>query len=360
MNQASSTNEWKGEMLISTRKIWCNIKKYLLLGVVVMAACIGLAVLMTIREYRADLASAALETYQGEALVYIDSADEDYSDAYMALLYSERIRNQVDQALLENGFEKFNKELDTANVDMKGTSMCYRVIVRSLGLERTRFLAKTYTELLLQETKSIMGLKGRIIDDPVMTTYLTKANGGVEIFELDEPKKVTISLGSFLSWKKIMLVGAGFFLWCAFVVARVFYDSTLHSREEIDQVSIVPYFCEVRKGKQESCALLAALLDGVSERTENGSILLAAPKTSKLLTAVFEGTKKALEERNSKVKLSMAEDLVGSADALDAARAAGAVFLFVTLDQDSAEDTHQAFSNLSVVGAGMYGYIAGR
>lgn len=360
MNQASSTKEWKGEMLISTRKIWCNIKKYLLFGVVLMAACIGLTVLMTVREYRADLAGAALETYQGEALVYIDSADEDYSDAYTALLYSERIRDQVNTALLENGFKKFNKKLDTANVDMKGTSMCYRVIVRSIGLERTQFLAKTYTELLLQEAKDIMGLKGKIIDDPVMTTYLTKANGSVEIFELDEPRKVTISLSSFLSWKKIMIVGAGFFLWCAFVMVKVFYDSTLRSREEIDQVAIVPYFCEVRKGKQESCELLAALLEGVRERTENGSILLAAPKTSKALTAVFEGTKKALEERNAEVELSMAEDIVGSAGALDAARAAGAVFLFVTLDQDSAQDAHQAFANLSVVGAGMYGYIAGR
>ncbi len=358
MNQAS-TKEWKGEMLISTRKIWCNVKKYWLLGAVVIAACAALVVFMTVREYRADLVSASLETYQGEALVYIDSADEDYSDAYTALLYSERIRNQVNDALLANGFEEFNKKLDTANVDMKGTSMCYRVIVRSIGLERTRFLAKTYTELLIKEAKDIMGLKGRVIDEPVMTTYLTRASGSVEIFELDEPRKVSISLRSFLSWKKIMIMGAGFFLWCAFVMVKVFYDTTLRSREEIDQVSVVPFFCEVKNGKQDSYELLAALLDGVKERTGDGRILLAAPKSSKALTAVFEGTEKALADRHSDVELSMAEGLVVSAEALDQAKAAGAVFLFVTVDQDSAEDTHQAFANLSVVGAGMYGYIAG-
>ena len=67
----TSTKEWKGEMLISTRKIWCNIKKYWLLGAVVIAACAAMVVLMTVREYRADLAAASLETYQGEALVYI-------------------------------------------------------------------------------------------------------------------------------------------------------------------------------------------------------------------------------------------------------------------------------------------------
>ena len=251
------------------------------------------------------------------------------------------------------------KKLDTANVDMKGTSMCYRVIVRSIGLERTQFLAKTYTELLVKEAKDIMGLKGKIIDEPVMTTYLTKANGSVEIFELDEPRKVSVSFRSFLSWKKIMIMGAGFFLWCAFVMVRVFYDTTLRSREEVDQVSVVPFFCEVKKGRQDSCELLAALLDGVSERVENGRILLAAPKTSKVLTDVFEGTKKALADRQSSVELSMTEGLVDSAKALDEAKAAGAVLLFVTLDQDSAEDAHQAFANLSVVGAGMYGYIAG-
>ncbi len=358
MNQ-TSTKEWKGEMLISTRKIWCNIKKYWLLGAVVIAACAAMVVLMTVREYRADLAAASLETYQGEALVYIDSADEDYSDAYTALLYSERIRTQVNDALLANGFEKFNKKLDTANVDMKGTSMCYRVIVRSIGLERTQFLARTYTELLVKEAKDIMGLKGKIIDEPVMTTYLTKTNGGVEIFELDEPKKVAVSLGSFLSWKKIMIMGAGFFLWCAFVMVKVFYDTTLRSREEIDQVSVVPFFCEVKKGKQDSYELLAALLDGVSGRTENGRILLAAPKAGRGLADVFEGIKKALADRHSRVELSMAEGLVDSAEALDRAKEAGAVFLFVMLDQDSAEDTHQAFANLSVVGAGLYGYIAG-
>ena len=115
----------------------------------------------------------------------------------------------------------------------------------------------------------------------------------------------------------------------------------------------------MKKGKQDSCELLAALLDGVSGRTENGRILLAAPKAGRGLADVFEGTKKALADRHSRVELSMAEGLVDSAEALDRAKEAGAVFLFVMLDQDSAEDTHQAFANLSVVGAGLYGYIAG-
>ena len=356
----TSTKEWKGEMLISTRKIWCNVKKYWLLGAAVIIACAALVGLMTFREYRADLAAAALETYQGEALVYIDSADEDYSDAYTALLYSERIRNQVNQALLENGFEKFNKKLDTANVDMKGTSMCYRVIVRSNGLERTRFLAEEYTKLLLQEAKDIMGLKGKVIDQPVMTTYLTKANGSVQIFELDEPRKVSLSLGSFLSWKKIMIMGAGFFLWCAFVMVRVFYDTTLRSRDEVDQISSVPCFCQVKAGEQASCDLLAVLLDGVAERIgDSGSVVLAAPGSGKALTAVYEGVKGALAARNSGVELILAEGAAVSAQALDQAKAAGAVFLFVTLDQDCAEETHQAFANLSTVGAGLLGYIAG-
>ena len=75
--EQKTTREWKGEMLVSTRKIWCNIKKYWILGAAVLVICAVLVGLLTFREYRADLASAAMDTYQGQALVYIDSGDED-------------------------------------------------------------------------------------------------------------------------------------------------------------------------------------------------------------------------------------------------------------------------------------------
>lgn len=42
--------------------------------------------------------------------VYIDSKDEDYTDAYKWLLYSEMVRDQVDEELQKNGFEPFDKE----------------------------------------------------------------------------------------------------------------------------------------------------------------------------------------------------------------------------------------------------------
>lgn len=370
MNQ-TATKDWKGEMLVSTRKIWCNVRKYWLLGVGIMAACAAVVVLMTYREYRADLASAAIGTFQGESLIYIDSKDEDYVDAYAALLYSERIRTQVDQALRENGYEKFNKKLDTANVDMKGTSMCYRVIVRSIGYDRTLFLAQTYTELLLHEARDIMGLKGEIIDEPVMTTYINRASGGVEISDLEEPIKIKLSVRSFLTWKKLMILGAGFFLWCAFVMVKVFYDCTLRTRGEVDQLSMAPCFCEIRTGSQESCDLLAALLGGVGERLTGQSektggpeqntacrILLVSPEQGGSLSDVYEKVKAALQERHAAVELLMAEGAAVSARTLDQAREADGVFLYVSIDRDNANSTHQAFINLSTVGASLYGYVA--
>ncbi len=356
MNQ-KTTREWKGEMLISTRKIWCNIKKYWLLGAAVLLACAAVVGLMTFREYRADLASAAMDTFQGQALVYIDSGDEDYSDAYSALLYSERIREQVNEALLENGYEEFNKNLDTANVDMSGTSMCYRVIVRSNGLERTRFLAQVYTRLLLSEAEEIMGLRGEIIDEPVMTTYMTKANGSVEIFELDEPRAVTLSAGSFLSWNKIMIMGAGFFLWCVFVAVKVFYDCTIRSREEMDQISPVPCFCEVKKNDRESWQLLAVLLDAAARQAGKTSVLLLSPGQGKGLEESRGSLEAALAERKSSVKLETAGRAAVSAPALDQASEAGMVYLFVTEDEDNADETDRAFVNLSVTGAALEGYV---
>ncbi len=355
--EQKTTREWKGEMLVSTRKIWCNIKKYWILGAAVLVICAVLVGLLTFREYRADLASAAMDTYQGQALVYIDSGDEDYSDAYSALLYSERIREQVNEALLANGFEEFDKNLDTANVDMSGTSMCYRVIVRSIGLERTQFLAQEYTRLLLEEAREIMGLRGELIDEPVMTTYMTRANGSVEIFELDEPRTVTLSLSSFLSWNKIMIIGAGVFLWCAFVAVKVFYDCTLRSREEMDQISPVPCFCEIQKGDRESARLLAALLDAVGEQTQKRQILLIAPGAGKGLTAAFDAIQEALKERKSGVGLEMAAQAAVSADSLDQARDAQLVYLFASVDEDDANETDRAFANLSTVGAELEGYI---
>jgi len=345
-------------MLVSTRKIWCNIKKYWLLGVAVMAVCAAAVGLMTFREYRADLYSAALDTYQGEALVYIDSEDEDYSDAYTALLYSERIRKQVNEALLEAGFEEFNKKLDTANVDMKGTSMCYRVIVRSNGLERTEFLAKTYTELLMKETAGVMGLPGRIIDEPVMTTYMTKANGSVEIFELDEPRKVTLSLGSFLSWKKLMLLGAGFFLWCAFVMVKVFYDNTLRSREEMEQILTVPCLCEVQRKNRESHELLAVLLNAVAERSGEAQVLLVGARSSKGLTECSGSVREIAEERHLAVNVEIAEQAALSAETLEKAKAAPHVYLFASVDEDDANSTDRAFANLLTMGVKLEGYVA--
>lgn len=58
------THRESGEMLLSIRKIRYNLLKYWWICILVMGLAVGYVVLTTWKEYRMDVYSASLDTYQ--------------------------------------------------------------------------------------------------------------------------------------------------------------------------------------------------------------------------------------------------------------------------------------------------------
>ena len=245
------THRESGEMLLSIRKIRYNLLKYWWICILVMGLAVGYVVLTTWKEYRMDVYSASLDTYQTLATVYIDSKDEDYTDAYKWLLYSEMVRDQVDEELQKNGFEPFDKNQDIIFVATKGDSMYYELTTMSVGLDRTMLIATKFEELLVSEAKRVMGLEGQIIDYPEAKAYMTNHKGAVITFDLDEPKTVSLSLGSLLSWNKLMVLLAGVFVWLGSVLILVLADKVFRTKEEIGAVINLPCICELGRDQKE-------------------------------------------------------------------------------------------------------------
>jgi capsular polysaccharide biosynthesis protein len=359
--EKQQTHKDSGEMLLSVRKIRYNLLKYWWICILVMGLAAGYVVLTTWREYKIDLFNASLDTYQTLATVYIDSADEDYTDAYKWLLYSDLVRDQVDEELKSNGFEPFDKDQDIIYVATKGDSMYYELTVRSIGLDRTMLIATKFEELLVSEAKNVMGLKGRIIDYPVASSYMKTHDGNVLTFELGEPKTVSLSLRSFLSWSKLMVLLAGMFVWLGSVLLLVLADKTFRTKEEVEAVIKVPCICEVNRKSQDACKLLAVMIQNISIKDRNGDFMLASSMKNDGLSEIAVNIKNCLKERyreaGETVAIHAAENMAVSAETLESGKTAGHVLLAITIDRDKIQDVERAVRNLEIVDANLIGYV---
>lgn len=355
------THRESGEMLLSIRKIRYNLLKYWWICILVMGLAVGYVVLTTWKEYRMDVYSASLDTYQTLATVYIDSKDEDYTDAYKWLLYSEMVRDQVDEELQKNGFEPFDKNQDIIFVATKGDSMYYELTTMSVGLDRTMLIATKFEELLVSEAKRVMGLEGQIIDYPEAKAYMTNHKGAVITFDLDEPKTVSLSLGSLLSWNKLMVLLAGVFVWLGSVLILVLADKVFRTKEEIGAVINLPCICELGRDQKEGCDLMAVMLRNIGEKDGNGNFLLASSSKDLGLCELADNISKCLEERIGSSGMDAAvktgQDMAVSAETLEEGKNAGHVILTIRIDKDKIPDVEKAVRNLEIVDANLIGYV---
>lgn len=340
----NSKDKWSGEMIISPNKIWHNVKRYWWIALITLGPVVAYVLFTGIRNYRYDVASAQLDGYQSISTVYINSKDEDYTDSYKWLLYSDNLRDELDGMLKENGFEEFDKNVDIVVITRMGDSMYYELMVRSVGQERTEFVATAYTELLLSHAKKVMGLKGQVIDYPSLKTYVKFHDGSYQTFELGKPKTVSLSLRTFITWNKLMLLCAGGFLWIAIIMVFVFMDKVLRTQREVDIATGMDCISIIDKRAEHAVDLLAVLLSG---RTH---VVLASAASNEKLDALAA-------ELSGKAPVAAAQGITQNADALEACRQAEHVILTVTLNRDRVPEVEQAVRNLKTAGANVLGYV---
>ena len=338
--------------VLSPEKIWYNFKKVWWVGILILGPILAWIVFTAYKNYKVDLANAQKDMYQSLSTVYIDSEGENYTDSYKWLLYSQELREELNQALLNHGLEEFDKNKDIVFVSAKGESNYYELIVRSIGLERTQLLADGYTNLLVTYAKNIMGLRGRVIDQPDLQKYLEFYDGNYQTFELDQEVTVGFSAGRLVSWKFLMMFLAGVFLWMGVVVLFVLGDKTFRTKEEVDYIAGVGCLCEIGQASQQAESLLAVLVDYYGKsRAKDKFIFTSAMHSNKLKEIVSQ-----LMDKSS-MKISMQEMASVNADTVTACAEADYVILAVKLNEDKTPQVEKAISNINIVGANLIGYI---
>lgn len=346
-------DKWSGEMIISPNKIWHNVKKYWWIALIILGPILAFIAYTGMRNYRFDVASAQFDGYQSISTVYINSKDEDYTDSYKWILYSDNLRADMNTLLVENGFEEFDKNQDIVVITRMGDSMYYELMVRSVGEERTEFVATAYTELLITHVKQVMGLKGQVIDYPSLKTYVKFHDGSYTTFEIGKPKTVGLSLGTFITWNKLMILCAGVFLWVAIIMVFVFMDKILRTKRETDIATGMECICTIDKKSVNALDLLAVMLDFTGKNSgKNHFVLVSAEKSDKIsdmaekLTANVQGA-----------SVLAVTDVITDAKSLETCGNADYVVLTVTLNQDKVPQVEQAVRNLKTVGANVLGYV---
>lgn len=350
-------DKWSGEMIISPEKIWHNVKKYWWIALIILGPILAFIAYTGMRNYRFDVASAQFDGYQSISTVYINSKDEDYTDSYKWILYSDDLRADMNTLLVENGFEEFDKNQDIVVITRMGDSMYYELMVRSVGYERTEFVAKAYTELLIDYAKKVMGLKGRVIDYPSLKTYVKFHDGSYTTFEIGEPKTVGLSLGAFVTWSKLMLLCAGAFLWVAIIMVFVFMDKILRTKRETDIATGMECICTIDKKNANALDLLAVMLDFTGKNSGKNHFVLATAEKNEKLSGIADEILTKLTKTTAGASVQSVTDIINNAMALEACGNADYVLLTVTLNQDKVPEVEQAVRNLQTIGAKVLGYV---
>jgi len=246
------------ETPISTQKIWIHIKKFWWVCLLTTAAAVAMVAFTTWREYRFDKASALRDTYQANSMIYFPTENEDQARTLMTVLNSEQVVSRLNAALAERGLQEFDSGQDKLSIEWKGN--CFPITVLAEGEERARLLSEAATESLLQWAEEHLGKTGQIVNHTELFTALERSSGEVEIYLLGTPRNVKLGIGSFLGWKKLMVICAGVFCGAALIFVLLIFDTKLRSKKEVANICDYPCLGSIRKSSQQDTEAVAAVL----------------------------------------------------------------------------------------------------
>lgn len=421
------------EIIISFQKLWDNFKKYWWICVITTVLAIVAVVGITIKNYKevqnlseSDLVENDNKLYQAATMVYMEPQSEKTSESIkeaadniqdleksyaasvneyvktyieqwnwnrnnqlmydcMALLSSNKVQAQINTALENNGMDSYDKVLDAITMEIAGGSRCYKIIVRGEDAERVEYIANTATDILLKEAKEVMNINNANIIDKAVVDLCEKQEDGTykivtEKSELEsEDEVVTLSLGSFLSMKKLLLVFVGAFFGLGIIFIFVLMDKKVRNRNEVNMYLHIPYLGEVsKKSGDAQYQVLTTTLLKKCEQEGIKKVLLTTPKVCDIQERLVdslgnEGENTAVvkidtninkveekinaESTGKELTVVSARQLLESSNTIKAVSGVDGTVLLITANGDNIPELEETISHIRTVGGKILGYV---
>lgn len=249
-----NTQSYVGETIISTKKIWANIKAFWWICLVTLALAAGVVAFSTYRSYQANKAVETKDSYIGSAVLYLSSTNDKDARAYAAILKSQATIQAVNDALEKAGMKAYSSATDSFSIQSQSDSTAFGLTILSIGQERTALLLEVVIEQVLSTASDVMGVKAELLSEGVVKPCVWYADGSFRTLASPDQRVVHLSLSDFVTWKKLMIVCAGAFLGVAAIFVAILFDNKVRSSEELQAVLEIPYFGEVggrKAGEQE-------------------------------------------------------------------------------------------------------------
>lgn len=421
------------EIIISFQKLWDNFKKYWWICVITTVLAIVAVVGITLKNYKAvqnlsesDLVENDNKLYQAATMVYMEPQSEKTSESIkeaadniqdleksyaasvneyvktyieqwnwnrnnqlmydcMALLSSNKVQSQINTALENNGMDSYDKALDAITMEIVNGSRYYRIIVRGEDEERVEFISNTATDILLNEAKEVMSINNANIIDKAVVDLCEKQEDGTykivtEKSELESENEVaTLSLGSFLSMKKILLVFVGAFFGLGIIFIFVLMDKKVRNRNEVNMYLHIPYLGEVskksgdaqyqvltttllKKCEQEGikkvllttpkvCDIQERLVDSLGNEGENTAVVKIDTNINKVEEKI------ATESTGKELTVVSARQLLESSNTIKAVSSVDGTILLITANGDNIPELEETISHIKTVGGKVLGYV---
>ena len=421
------------EIIISFQKLWDNFKKYWWICVITTVLAIVAVIGITIKNYKEvqNLSESALmkadnKFYQATTMVYMkpeieetsesirEAADniQDLEKSYaasineyvktyieqwnwnrnnqlmydsMALLSSNKVQSQINDALEKNNMDPYDKALDEMTIEIVNGSRYYRVVVRGESAERVKFIADTATNILLKEAQEIMEISdSKLIDKAVINLCEKQQDGSYKLITEQSEKKNkgmadNLSLGAFLSIKNILVVLVGAFFGLGIIFIFVLMDKKVRNRNEVNLYLHIPYLGEVRReGGDAQYAVLTTTIQKKCEQEGIKKVLLTTPKQcdiqEKLVNSLGnEGNNTAVvkidastakveekinvESTGKEFTVVSAGQLLESSNTIKAVSDVDGTVLLITANGDNIPELEETISHIKTVGGEILGYI---
>ena len=349
-----NTQSYVGETIISTKKIWANIKAFWWICLVTLALAAGVVAFSTYRSYQANKAVEAKDSYIGSAVLYLSSTNDKDARAYAAILRSQSTIQAVNQALAEAGMEAYSTATDSFMIQSQSDSTAYGLTILSIGQERTAVLLDTVIEQVLLTASEVMEVKAELLSEGLVKPCIWYADGSYRTLASADQRQVSLSLADFVTWKKLMIVSAGAFLGLAAIFVAILFDNKVRSSEELQAVLEIPCFGEVGGRKKNEQEKTWFMLQTQFLHHKGTLALVTAGKDDKLAALGAEIADKL------QCTVQTGDKAVTCVDAMKMCAQCDGVILAVRADKDTMPQIRTLAEQMKVAQIPLKGYILNR
>jgi len=343
-----------GETIISTKKIWMNIKAFWWICLVTLALAAGVVAFSTYRSYQANKAVESKDSYIGSAVLYLSSANDKDARAYAAILKSQSTLQAVNDALEAAGLKPYSTSTDSFMIQSQSDSTAYGLTILSIGEERTTILLNEVIEQVLSTASNVMEVKAELLSDGVVKPCIWYADGSYRTLSSVDQRVVKLSLSDFVTWKKLMIVCAGAFLGVAAIFVAILFDNKVRSSEELQAVLEIPYFGEVgshKKNEQEKTWFMLQ----TQFLHHNGTLTLVTAGKDEKLKALGAQIADKLQ-----CSVQTGDRAATCVDAMKICAQSEGVILAVRADRDTMPQIRALAEQMKVAQIPLKGYILNR